>query len=343
MLVYLKPFSSKLFFDNNIFYKNIGVNPFIGLREFLKKDGILINTLDLKDKEGDIYIFADIPYPWEIKFWLEMLKHPSKNILYVFESPIINPFNHWKIFHKYFRKIYTWSDSFLTIEDNGEKYNKFFIPKLEIGLNNYRENNHKVKRKFLGMLLSKKSSPLVLSLMNIYRQNNYKKRIDIVEYFETHKNIDFTLLGRGWDKRDPFSFKENIFGFRKYKVYKGEIPENKKIEVLSNFKYVFCIENAIAPGYITEKLFDCLKARSVPIYSGAANISEFIPESCFINLKYYKSMSDLLDYLFSISEKDYMKRLQSIDLFLKQKHILEKWFESDFRKQLIKNIKFKYK
>ena len=64
--------------------------------------------------------------------------------------------------------------------------------------------------------------------------------------------------------------------------------------------YVFsvCFENAKGfPGLITEKIFHCFNAGSIPIYFGASNIEKHIPEDCFINYENFKSIKDMYDYI----------------------------------------------
>ncbi len=42
------------------------------------------------------------------------------------------------------------------------------------------------------------------------------------------------------------------------------------------------------PGYITEKIWDSFKARSIPIYWGASNIEEYIPINTFIDFRKFE-------------------------------------------------------
>ena len=40
-------------------------------------------------------------------------------------------------------------------------------------------------------------------------------------------------------------------------------------------------------GYITEKLFDCLYAGTIPLYLGAPDILEYVPEDIFVDCRRY--------------------------------------------------------
>lgn len=48
------------------------------------------------------------------------------------------------------------------------------------------------------------------------------------------------------------------------------------------YNYALVFENQQQPGYITEKLLDCFKAGTVPIYWGAPNASDYIPQETFL-------------------------------------------------------------
>ena len=39
------------------------------------------------------------------------------------------------------------------------------------------------------------------------------------------------------------------------------------------------------PGYMTEKIWDSFKAKTVPVYWGASNIEEYVPKNCFIDYR----------------------------------------------------------
>ena len=47
---------------------------------------------------------------------------------------------------------------------------------------------------------------------------------------------------------------------------------------------VFDIENSYLDGYITEKIFNVLFSKSIPIYSGSKIIENFINKNCFVNM-----------------------------------------------------------
>ena len=54
------------------------------------------------------------------------------------------------------------------------------------------------------------------------------------------------------------------------------------LELFNKYKFIITFENSHTAGYITEKIFNVFLARSIPIYDGAPNISEFIKPGSFI-------------------------------------------------------------
>jgi len=120
-------------------------------------------------------------------------------------------------------------------------------------------------------------------------------------------------------------------------TYKGEVDD--KIELLSSFKYSICFENLTdTTGFITEKIFDCLKARCVPVYWGATDIENYIPRECFIDFRQFKDYDELLKFLNSISEQKYAKYIKSIEKLLSDKKFINLWFEEAFADFFIKDI-----
>ena len=66
-----------------------------------------------------------------------------------------------------------------------------------------------------------------------------------------------------------------------------------KISCLREFRFCLCLENCSYPGYVTEKIIDCLVAGVIPLYQGAPDIAEFIPAECFIDISQYSDLGEL--------------------------------------------------
>ena len=47
--------------------------------------------------------------------------------------------------------------------------------------------------------------------------------------------------------------------------------------LLAKYKFIIAFENAVCPDYVTEKLWKALQVGAVPIYLGAPNVEEYLP------------------------------------------------------------------
>ena len=335
-LVSVFPYNGDQYLGNIAFdiNRNKGIERtiFATLKKYLNKRDIDIITYDIPTKQKPFkYVYFDMPYPWDLKAWRKIIVNTNKNILICNEPPIVIPFNYMKNFHVFFTKVYTWYDKLV---DN-KKYFKIRLPKSSDGIDT-KPKNFK-RKKFLVLINRNMSFFYPFEILSPFGKELYSERIKSIEFFEQHIPNNFFLYGRGWNKPKKHSLSENVFGFKKYSTYKGEI--DNKIELLSNFKYSLCFENLTdATGYVTEKIFDCLKAKCVPIYWGATDIEKYIPKNCFIDFRDFRSYDKLLKYLNSIDEKIYNNYIVNIQNLLKDKKFIDTWFEDQFAKFFLEDI-----
>lgn len=79
----------------------------------------------------------------------------------------------------------------------------------------------------------------------------------------------------------------------------------RKIHIAKSYHYVFCPENSNVESYVTEKVYDVLRAGSVPVYFGAADINRFIPDpSAIVDANKFQSPADLARYLKMKSQRE---------------------------------------
>lgn len=65
------------------------------------------------------------------------------------------------------------------------------------------------------------------------------------------------------------------------------------LQVLNRYKFIVCFENSINLGYITEKIFNCFYAKTVPIYYGSPIISEYINNNAYLDANNIKQIEEL--------------------------------------------------
>lgn len=307
---------------------------FMKLRIFLRQRNIYINTYDISTKRPPYKnIHFDIPYPFPSNFsiWKTIVTQRTQNILICTEPPTVNPFNYMKIFHTYFIKVYTWND---TLIDN-KKYFKYRLPKASSGI--YTRAKQYKEKKFLILINTNKSAFYPFKLLSSFGKELYSERIKSIEFFQARIPNKFYLYGRGWNKPRKYNLGEHIFGFKKYPTYKGEVID--KIELLSGFKFSLCFENLTdVKGFITEKIFDCFKARCVPIYWGASDIEKHIPMNCFIDFRNFFDYEKLLIFLSSINENRYNRYIENIERLLADKKVISLWFEEGYSKFFLEDV-----
>lgn len=80
------------------------------------------------------------------------------------------------------------------------------------------------------------------------------------------------------------------------------------------FRMMFhlCIENCRAPGYFTEKLMDCFRSKSVPVYWGDPQIGETFNTSGMILID-GMSTSQILRTISNLTHEDYDIRREAIE------------------------------
>jgi alpha(1,3/1,4) fucosyltransferase len=186
-----------------------------------------------------------------------------------------------------FSQIYTWDDSLV----DGKTHFKFYYPVL---LPMIEEIVPFEEKKLCTLVAS--------NLKSHFKNELYSERKKAIRFFEQIGEEGFEFYGRRWDPLE-------------YPSYRGMISD--KIGTIKNYRFNICYENTKeTPGYITEKIFDCFAAGTVPIYWGASNIDEYIPMDCFIDRNAFNSMEELYRFIKAMSKEDYEGYLARIRTFL---------------------------
>ena len=148
--------------------------------------------------------------------------------------------------------------------------------------------------------------------------STYGIRTKAYSFFDRRIPDDFDLYGYGWNA--PSSRLQKLFGYPCFKCYRGPILGdhwNGKVAKMAGYKFALCYENnALQPGYISEKILDCFCARCVPIYYGSDGIEDMIPCACWINAKEFPSLETMLSFITNMKEKEHNAILESIERFL---------------------------
>jgi hypothetical protein len=178
-------------------------------------------------------------------------------ILVAFEPSVVHPSNWDTALHDLFDAIITWHDGWAW----GERYHKLYFP---------------LPAEYPPLNVLPFSERRLLTHMSTNKYSSqpgelYSLRLHLLNWFYTNAPQDLRYYGMAWPPDEP--------------CYGG--TPTHKADVFPQHKFALVIENEAAPGWITEKLYDCLRCGVVPIYYGAPNVARYIDPAAFINLRAY--------------------------------------------------------
>lgn len=305
-------------------------SPYIFLRDSLSHCGIPVHTADLMPEiqNGTSRIYVSFGRLQDLRK-VAKRKDTILSAFFAMECPIVEP-SMYKALERsqhQFKRIFSWSDgpSLERFVGGPIRTQPFRWPQ---SFNSVHHDIWKKKeRKFLVMINANK-------LPRVYWQELYTERQKAVEFFSRTQDID--LYGPGWRLPSnrvgktwvPYLFRRlqrnatglwqricpNPYLEAARRVYKG--PASSKSETLGNYTFALCFENMILNGWMTEKIFDCFFAGTIPIYWGAPDIDQHIPSDCFIDMRNFEGYPELRSYLKSLSQKDILNYKEHARNFL---------------------------
>jgi hypothetical protein len=285
-------FEDRLFDENNEFLNRDGtLLPFVRLREHLKSKGVAVHTADFLRK--DLHL-NDVNEYWSLGILNQYSQYLNRSDVHLkgfilLEPPLVAPKMYSelpRISHS-FEKVFLHNSvgyGYSITGVNQENLHSYYWPQPYASeIEPYWSNQERFNKLVViaGHHHSKWRKP-----------EYYSKRIEAVAELSQYHAID--LYGRGWDKL----FSKNSLWMpylRNYlaikNAYKG--PCNSKLEILSKYRFSLCYENMPMEGYVTEKIFDCLYAGTIPVYLGAPDIDRFIPSNAYVDRTQYNNLTDL--------------------------------------------------
>jgi hypothetical protein len=140
------------------------------------------------------------------------------------------------------------------------------------------------------------------------------------------------LRGTDWEQTLPGRC---AWYHRPVKFSNRPAPCEDKLAVLGECRFALAIENAVYPGYVTEKILDAFRAGTVPVYLGAPDITDFVPAECFIDFRHFASPELLWDHLARMPENRWTQYREAARAFMAsdqyQEHLEERvarrWME----------------
>ncbi|MDD2203521.1 MAG: glycosyltransferase family 10 [Bacilli bacterium] len=305
--------------NNEIFSKKFSNNWTYKLKNLLEKSGREIGTNDVINvRDADAVIFFDnmfyknLPLLWDLYYYRKL----HSTIYIDYEPPTGHCKNHSnkgiRNLSNIFKNVITYNDDLV---DN-KKIIKGCVA--DFWSNGLKYKNNFDEKKLIGMITNNTSQEQIIKILNYYNNTDYfnkkntkqhpnqiyTKREEAARYFLNKCPEDFDLYGTFWSEEYA-------------RVSKHFIARNKKIETINKYKFLLSYDSMINQnGYISEKIFDVFRAKTVPIYWGADNVLDYIPKECFIDKRDFETYDELYNYLISMTEEEYNSRIKAIEEYL---------------------------
>jgi hypothetical protein len=103
-------------------------------------------------------------------------------------------------------------------------------------------------------------------------------------------------------------------GLARFDLYgRGFNPIEKKEEGLNDYKFSIVIENEFMENWFTEKIVDCFRTKTIPIYKGCPNIKDFYNEKGIIKFDTTEELYSILNDVNFNSTSIYDSMKESMD------------------------------
>ena len=290
--------------------------PWRRMREYLVQRGVAVHTADLMedaDRSGLRTLYVSAGGTRAYRRWVQRAD-VALSAFIAMECPAVEPrlYRALPEVQRHFRRVFSWTDTDTLREFTGtpvrtepfswpQSYDRVHPGIWERG-----------DRQFLVMINSNK-------LPRLYAHELYTRRLAAVAFFHGFGEID--LYGPNWD-RMPHRVGRTWIPYTARRMYRAlwEARQRRwpdpiylaasraskgiaksKAETLSRYRFALCFENQVLPGWITEKIFDCLFAGTVPVYWGAPDVLDRIPGECFIDMRRFGGFAELREFLHALT------------------------------------------
>ncbi len=271
---------------------------------------VTLDTVDFRDPRVKYVLYFEYNWRWALSDPFLRKVPRGKRALALLEPANINPSMYYtSLLRDRFDIVFTFDWNLLR---KNPSYTRINVP-LGAEPSDYRENPFKHRT------FSNKRFLVAVSMnrWSYMPQSTYGIRKKAYAYFERAFPNDFDLFGRGWNR--PCIFYEKWLGHPTYASWRGEIEDSwdAKVRKIAEYKFALCYENnASEPGYISEKLTDCLCARCVPVYYGSAGTDELVPRDAWIDARTFHSNRELGLFLRDMDASRYNRYIEAIDRFM---------------------------
>lgn len=275
------------------------------LIENLKEQGLAVST-DPDD------FGAEDPPSFELHIEAQWARAPNApQYLLLIEDRHIRPQNYFVHWQRY-RRVFSWDDD---IVDTRGAVKYLFPARISAGpVGDWAD-----RPIFMSLIAANKAQAVRT------RDDLYRERIATLAWFQENAPNDLHLYGSGWNlpNHPPGLAAKALFKIlRRTGAFKnrgrlcwhGIAPVKRDVLLRSRFN--LCYENTRGSrGYISEKLFDALSTGAVPIYWGAPNVTDYVPEDCFIDRRHFATNEALSRFLKAITPEEHARYQEAMHNF----------------------------
>lgn len=152
--------------------------------------------------------------------------------------------------------------------------NKYRAPDWDFSMVNDRASLAKWIKHNIGKVVS-------ATYQNAIYASLHGTRLNVL--FELARADILDLYGAGWNNEHLVPNEHHVIFRAITPAWRGRA--GRKHDLIQQYDFGLCIENMEQPGYITEKIFNCLAAGVIPVYLGATDIADFVPPEAFVDLR----------------------------------------------------------
>ncbi len=302
--------------------------PYLHLRDWFAARGVPVHTAD-RLLRREVGARKNIVMSFGLRKRYRALGRRDDVTLsafFAFESPVVDPkmYRDLPEVQRHFKRVYSFSDSESLVPVTGERLtlHHFMLPYPTDAIREdlFRREN----RKFLVVINHNKVPALAWNEL-------YTERMRAIEFFARTGDID--LYGRGWDGPSfemgmppwiPGTAQHTYRWMQKQwqrirpkpllvaarKVWRGSVAS--KLDALGNYTFSLVFDNVILNGWVTEKIFDCFVAGNIPVFWGAPDVTDYIPASCFVDMRRFGNYEELRKRLKAMSPGEIQEYRASI-------------------------------
>jgi len=321
----------KIYKNNRIFENKISEinrnDELSCFRELKKQFSVLGYDLSTQDinpiEKSDAVLYNEMP--------AELPTAKEKSYLLALETELIKPNNWYPRYLKKMRTVFSSKD--------------FTADYIDVVKVQFPQQTRAIRDEIAWS--NKKLCTLVAGgKLSLHKLELYSARIRWINWFTKHHPNDFDFYGAGWKSLQMtgplyirvFNKIPHLYDLfkPKMKLYRGMVDD--KYQVLNQYKFSICFENAVdIKGYITEKIFDCFFSGNVPVYLGAPDVTDYIPENCFIDARKFSTFEELYTFMNNMSETQHQKHLQNAKAYLASE-LFQKFSNQFFAKTIVTKI-----